>query len=59
MSVADCRAARRKMILRYRHARGRDVQEAIEAEKRKAAGQDARKKKRSVGQSDQTRARTT
>lgn len=54
MSVADCRAARRKMILRYRHARGRDVQEAIEAEKRKAAGQDVRKKKRSVGQSDRT-----
>ena len=34
MSVADCRAARRRNILRYHLKRRRDVLEAIAAEKR-------------------------
>lgn len=37
MSVADCRASRRKMMMRYGHAHKRDVAAAIEAEKRKIA----------------------
>ena len=48
MSVADCRAARRKMIMRY--GRGnksrRSVADAIADEKRKAARQAAATKKK-------------
>lgn len=46
MSAADCRAARRKMLLRYGKANKRSVAESIAAERRKAIKEAAAKKKK-------------
>lgn len=47
MSAADCKSARRKMILRYRNpGNRRSVAESIAIERQKAARQAAAKKKK-------------